>query len=109
MRSAYPSEWLATIEKAQAMDVSWYVPGHGFIDEAPIMRQDLEASRQAIEYVIAEAKRLHAAGHACQSPANCPAAQHAGWGDYAAWALSGSQAPLAIAKVYQEIDGTLPE
>ena len=27
MRSAYPSEWVAAIEKAQAMDVNVYVPG----------------------------------------------------------------------------------
>jgi glyoxylase-like metal-dependent hydrolase (beta-lactamase superfamily II) len=108
MRSAYPTEWLGTIQKAQSMEAAWYVPGHGFIDDAATMKRDLEESRQAIEYVIAEAKRLHAAGLACSSPADCPAAQKANWGPYDSWALRGSQAPLAIAKVYQEIDGKLP-
>lgn len=108
MRSAYPSEWLATIRKAQAMDAAWYVPGHGFIDEPAIMRRGLEESRQAIAHVIAEARRLRAAGHACESAANCPAARYANWGLYAEWALRGSQAPLAIWKVYQELDGKLP-
>lgn len=108
MRSAYPSEWLATLEKAQALDVSIYVPGHGFIDDAPAMKRDLEESRKAIAYVIAEAKRLHAAGQACGSAAECPAAQQADWGPYRDWTARDSQAPLAIAKVYQEIEGRLP-
>ena len=33
MRSAYPSEWVAVVDKALAMDVDRYVPGHGFIEE----------------------------------------------------------------------------
>lgn len=108
MRSAYPSEWLGTISKAQAMDVSWYVPGHGFIDDAAAMKRDLKQSAKAIKYVIAEARRLHAAGFPCESAKNCPAAQKANWGPYDDWALRSSQAPLAIAKVYQEIEGKLP-
>lgn len=109
MRSAYPSEWVRTIEKAQAMDVSWYVPGHGFIDDAAAMKRDLDQSRRALEYVITESKRLHAAGLKCGSPTDCPAAQKANWGPYESWAMSQSQGPLAIAKVYQEIEGKLPQ
>jgi cyclase len=107
MRSAYPTEWLATIKRAQAMDVSWFVPGHGFIDDAATMKRDVEESRKALEYVIVEAKRLHAAGLACESPKNCPAAQNAAWGVYNEWALRSSQAPVAIARVYQELEGKL--
>ena len=33
MRSAYPSEWVGVVDKALAMDVDRYVPGHGFIEE----------------------------------------------------------------------------
>lgn len=109
MRSAYPTEWLDTIKKAQAMDVSWYVPGHGFIDDQATMKRDLEEARKAIEYVIAEGKRLHAAGLPCETPKSCPAAEKANWGSYGNWALSRSQAPLAVAKVYQEIEGKLPK
>ncbi|HWK72888.1 MAG TPA: MBL fold metallo-hydrolase [Povalibacter sp.] len=108
MRSAHPTEWLGTIERAQAMDAAWYVPGHGFIDDAASMKRGLEESRKAITYVIDEAKRLRAAGLACGSPADCPAARQANWGPYDGWALRTSQAPLAIAKVYQELDGKLP-
>ena len=39
MRSAYPSEWVAAIEKAQAMDVETFVPGHGFVDPPAILRR----------------------------------------------------------------------
>jgi glyoxylase-like metal-dependent hydrolase (beta-lactamase superfamily II) len=109
MRTAYPTEWLGVIRKALAMDVSWYVPGHGFIDDAPTMKRDLEASAKAIEYVIAESKRVHAAGLLCESPTNCPAARQAKWASYDEWALRDSQAPAAIARVYQEIEGKLPK
>lgn len=78
--SAYPTEWTGVIRKAQAMDVSWYVPGHGFIDNAATMKRDLQESLKALEYVIAESKRLHAAGVSCESRTNCPAAQKAKWG-----------------------------
>ena len=117
MRSAYPSEWVETIKKAQALDVSMYVPGHGFIDDAGTMKKDLEDSRKALVAVITEAKRLHAANVPCVAapaspgsrPAPCEAAQKANWGPYANWALSGSQAQMAILKVYQEIEGKLPK
>lgn len=107
MRSAYPSEWVEVIEQAQAMDVSWFVPGHGFIDDMPRMRADLEHSRQALVAVIAEARRLHAAGLPCPSAQDCPAARQADWGPYANWAMRDSQAPFAITKVYQELEGKL--
>ena len=31
MRSAYPSEWMKVLDRALAMDVDRYIPGHGFI------------------------------------------------------------------------------
>jgi glyoxylase-like metal-dependent hydrolase (beta-lactamase superfamily II) len=109
MRSAYPTEWLATIRKSVYLNATWVIPGHGFIDDAPIMKRELDEARQALAYVIEEAKRLRAAGYACESAANCPAAEHANWGPYNDWALRSSQAPLAIARVYLELDGRLPE
>jgi cyclase len=108
MRSAYPTEWVATIGKAQALKAKWYIPGHGYVDDAASLQRDLEEAKKALIYVIDEAKRLKAAGYACESGANCPAAEHANWGAYAGWALKTSQAPVAIAKVYQELDGKLP-
>lgn len=116
MRSAYPSEWVETIKKAQAMDVSLYIAGHGFVDDPATMKKDLEESRKALVAVIAEAKRLHAANVPCtvtpaargSKPTLCEAAQQAKWGPYADWALASSQEQVAILKVYQEIEGKLP-
>lgn len=109
LTSAYPTEWAQVIRKAQAMDVSWYVPGHGFIDDAATMKRDLGQSLAALEYVIAEGKRLHAAGEACESRTNCPAVQKANWGAYGELTLRDMQAPIALSKVYEEINGKLPE
>lgn len=108
MRSAYPGEWLATIDKALAMDVSLYIPGHGFTDDGPAMKRDLVEFKKAIEYVIAESKRLHAAGLKCDSARQCPAIEQANWGPYESWPASGSQGPVGVAKVYQELEGKLP-
>ncbi len=109
MRSAYPTEWIETLRKAASMNASYYIPGPGFIDEPAVMRRELDEARLALASVIDEAERLHKAGYKCESAANCPAAEHANWGEYANWALSSSQAPLAIWRVYQELDGRLPE
>ncbi len=112
LRSGFPSEWLATIKKAQAMDVFWYIPGHGFVDDMASMKADLEGYRVALEYVIKEGKRLHALGAPCPNtgkPPSCDALKQANWGPYMGWAWDEGQARLAIAKVYQEIEGKLPQ
>lgn len=109
MRSAFPTEWLETLRKAEAMNADWYIPGHGFVDTKEELKADLPESRKAIEAVIAEVKRVHATGAKCESPQNCEAAKQANFGPYKDWALSGSQIPLAVAKVYQEIEGKLPK
>ena len=41
MRSAYPTEWVSVIDKALAMDVDRYIPGHGFIEEPKASREEL--------------------------------------------------------------------
>jgi cyclase len=116
MRTAYPSEWVKTIEKAQAMNASWYIPAHGFVDDPATMKRDLEAARKALVTVIAEGKRLHDAGIPCvaekpqpgQKPVMCAAVGKANWGADANLALRNSQQQGAILKVYEELDGKLP-
>lgn len=103
MRSAYPSEWVATVDKALAMDVATYVPGHGFIEKPAASREELVTYRKALVDVIAEVKRLHGLG----LPAD-DAAKQANWGEYKDWMLADQQAPVAIRKVYEEIEGKLP-
>ena len=62
MRSAYPTEWVSVIDKALAMDVDRYVPGHGFIEEPKASREELVEFRNSLQAVIAEVTRLHKQG-----------------------------------------------
>ena len=102
MRSAYPSEWAGMIERAQAMDVEVYVPGHGFVESPAILEEELETFRQAIRQVVAEVKRLHRLG---LSPGE--ALPQSDFGELETWSLYQSQAPIAIRKLYEEIEGKL--
>lgn len=102
MRSAHPSEWVAMIERAQAMDVDIYVPGHGFVESPAILEEELETYRLAMERVIAEAKRLHAAGVSVED-----AGEQAEFGDLENWSLRSSQGARAIQRVYMELNGEL--
>jgi cyclase len=113
MRSAFPSEWVQTVKNAESMDVTWYVPGHGFVDDAKTLKADLPAYRHAMEQVIAEATRLHAAKVPCAAGGRgsarepCEAAQKGNWGDLKNWTLFSSQLETAIRKIYDELDGKL--
>jgi glyoxylase-like metal-dependent hydrolase (beta-lactamase superfamily II) len=103
MRSAYPSEWVSMIERAQAMDADVYVPGHGFVESKEILREELETYRRAVVAVIEEAKRLHALGLSVDE-----AFERADFGELRSWSLFESQARRAIERVYEELDGKLP-
>jgi cyclase len=102
MRSAYPTEWVATVDRALAMNVSRYIPGHGFIESPSVSREELVAFRGALVAVIAEVKRLHALGLSAED-----ALKTANWGDYRSWFIAEQQAPVAIRRVYEEIAGRL--
>lgn len=102
MRSAYPSEWVATIAKAQVMDVTTFVPGHGFVESPSVLKEELETARRALIQVIAEAKRLHAAAVPVDE-----AVKQARFGDLETWTIRSSQAATAIRRVYLELDGKL--
>jgi len=102
MRSAYPSEWVKTLDHAAALKPGLYIAGHGFTEEARVSREEFEAYRKALAAVIAEATRLHKAGVPVEE-----AVKQANWGEYAGWTLASSQGPIAIRKVYEELDGKL--
>jgi cyclase len=104
MRSAFPSEWAEMIEAAQAHDVETYVPGHGFVDDPSILAEELELFQGAIRVVIDQARLLHEEGYGVED-----AQQQAFFGDLEEWSLRASQGDRAIARVYAEIEGTLPE
>ncbi|MGQ0732489.1 MAG: MBL fold metallo-hydrolase [Acidobacteriota bacterium] len=102
MRSAYPSEWVAMIDRALGLDVERFVPGHGFIEEASVSREELIEYRKALAHVMAEAGRLHARG---LSPDE--ARKQADWGPYKDWMLADQQDIIAIRRVYDEREGKL--
>lgn len=102
MRSAYPSEWVQMLKKAEAMDVTLYVPGHGFVEEPKISREELVTYREAMESVIAEVTRLQRTGATVEQ-----ATAQANFGPYGTWSLATQQGPIAVRKVYEELEGKL--
>jgi cyclase len=102
MRSAYPSEWLKALDRAEAMKANIYIAGHGFTETGPVSQEEIRAYHKAMEAVIAEATRLYKAGVPVED-----AVKQANWGDYASWTLASSQGPIAIRKVYEELSGKL--
>jgi len=102
MRSAYPSEWVRVIDRALALDVDRFVPGHGFIEEPHVSREELVEFRKALQFVIAEVRALKARGLTVDD-----AERQANWGPYTEWFLREQQAPIAVRKVYDELEGRL--
>jgi cyclase len=102
MRSAYPTEWVSVIDKALKMDVDRFVPGHGFIEDPKASREELVEYQKAMRAVIAEVHRLHKLGLSADD-----AAKQANWGPYKEWFLSEQQGPIAVRKIYEEIEGKL--
>jgi len=102
MRTAYPSEWIATLEKVAAIDATMIVPGHGFVEDAATMRSEFAAFRRALASVVAEATRLHQLGLSARD-----AVAQARWGEYESWTSKDRNAPIAIQRVYDELDGKL--
>jgi glyoxylase-like metal-dependent hydrolase (beta-lactamase superfamily II) len=102
MRSAHPSEWVAAIDKALKLDVDRFVPGHGFIEEPKASREELIEYQKAMRFVIAEVNRLHKLGLTAED-----AAKQANWGPYQEWFLVEQQGPIAVRKIYEEIEGKL--
>jgi hypothetical protein len=102
MRTAYPSEWLGALTRAEQMDARIVVPGHGFTEDAAVSREELRNYHKAMQAVITEATRLHKAG----VPADAAVAQ-VDFGEYSSWTLAQSQGPIAIRRVYAELDGRL--
>jgi len=102
MRSAYPSEWLKALDKAEKIDANLYIAGHGFTEDAAVSKEELHEYHKALKYVIDEATRLYKAGVPVDE-----AVKQANWGEYGSWTLATSQGPIAIRKVYEELSGKL--
>ena len=118
MRSAYGIEWIQTLKNAETIDATWFIPGHGFVDDAKTLKADLPAYRHALEQVVAESRRLHDAKVPCEAAARgpaggtpramCAAVQQGNWGELKNWTLYSTQVETAVRRVYDELDGKLP-
>jgi cyclase len=102
MRSAYPSEWLQALDQAQMIPANLVIPGHGFTEEAAVSREELKTYREAVKAVVDEVTRLYKAGVPVED-----APKQANWGVYGSWTLAGSQGPIAVRKIYEELGGRL--
>ncbi len=98
----YPSEWVATLKKAEAMNAAVYVPGHGFIDSPRVMKEELVSFRQSVEKIVSEGYRLRTAG---VPPAR--AARSAVLGPFGYWTRAAQNLPEALGRVYAEAAGEL--
>jgi glyoxylase-like metal-dependent hydrolase (beta-lactamase superfamily II) len=102
MANGYPSEWVATLKKAEQMDVAYLVPAHGFVDSAPVMREEERNYRLAIERITGEGTRLHDAGTTIEN-----ATAGARFEPYDGWTRAANNAFAALKRVYMELDGQL--
>ena len=102
MRTANPIEWVTTLKKVSALDADVFLPGHGFVDDPPVLREELAAFSQAVVYVVTEVTRLHNRGLTVAA-----AAKEANWGPYETWTSKERNAPIAIQRVYDDLDGKL--
>jgi cyclase len=109
MRTGYPSEWIATLDRAEKLDAKVFIPGHGFTETADVSREELHAYREEVAAVVAEVTRLYKAGVPVEE-----AVKQANWGQYATWTGGGSPSPriqdmgpVAVRRVYLELSGKL--
>lgn len=104
MANGYPSEWLETLKKAEQMEAVLYVPAHGFIDSAAILKEEERNYRSALERVVAEGRRLHG----LKVPVD-EAPDRADLGAFAAWTRKNENVAGALKRIYMELDGELPK
>jgi cyclase len=101
-RSGRPIEWLETVRKAEAMRARMYVPNHGFVDSREVLNEELVNFRRALENLVAEGRRLHAAKVPLET-----AYRTINLGEFQYWYRAANNMPDALRQLYQELDGTL--
>lgn len=102
-RSAYPTEWLQAMDRAEALGAEVLIPGHGFVDDPEVLNEEWYAYKDHLRVVLAEVKRLHAAGRPVEE-----AIEEADFGPYADWSGAASQGPIGVRRIYAELNGELP-
>jgi hypothetical protein len=102
MANGYPTEWISTLTRAEALLADTLVPAHGFVDSPAVLREEEQNDRRALELIVAEGTRLHDA----RVPLDTAAAS-ANFGPFDGWARAANNAYQAIKRVYMERDGEL--
>jgi glyoxylase-like metal-dependent hydrolase (beta-lactamase superfamily II) len=102
MRTAAPTEWIQTLKKVQQMDGQWKIPGHGFIDAPEVLKEELDSFAKATAYIVNEVTRVHKTGASATD-----ALKLVNWGPYASWPVVDRNGPMAVQRVYEELDGKL--
>jgi len=102
MANAYPSEWLAALDRAEQLPVDVFVPAHGFIDSPQILKDEERNYHRALELIVSEGTRLHDA----KVPLDT-ATSGANFGPFDGWTRAANNAYQALKRVYMERDGQL--
>src|SRR5581483_7852125 len=102
MANGYPSEWIETLKKAEALNADWLVPAHGFVDSAAILKDEERNFRAALERIYSEGKRLHDRKTELENATTSAVLE-----PYDAWTRAGNNAFSALKRVYMELDGAL--
>jgi glyoxylase-like metal-dependent hydrolase (beta-lactamase superfamily II) len=104
MRAAPPKEWIQTLKNLQKVDATWIIPGHGFLDDPAVLKDELLNFTKLMEYVVPEITRLHNAGVSVND-----ALKQANWGPYSSWPVFDRNGQVAVQRIYDEIDGKLTD
>lgn len=102
MANGYPSEWIATLKRAEELPADVVVPAHGFIDSPAVLREEMQNYRRALEQIVTEGTRLHDAYVPIES---APAS--ADFGPFDGWTRAANNAFAALRRVYLERDRAL--
>lgn len=101
-RTAYPSEWIGVLKKVEKTDARIVMPGHGFVDDPQVLKEELTNYRKAMEATVAEVARMHKTGASVQD-----GLKQANWGPYDSWTARDRNAPILFQRVYDELNGKL--
>jgi glyoxylase-like metal-dependent hydrolase (beta-lactamase superfamily II) len=100
--NGFPSEWIATLRKAESLNAAIYVPGHGFVDHPQVLREELTNFRLALENLVSEGKRMHDSKIPIENTARL-----ARLGPFQYWTRCANNLPDGLKRVYMELDGQL--
>jgi len=103
MANGYPTEWLATLQRAEQLPADLFVPAHGFVDSPTVLKEEERNYHRAIELIVAEGTRLHDAKVPLDN-----ATASANFGVFDGWTRAANNAYQALKRVYAERDGQIP-